>query len=60
MASKAAHVAAAKHNQATIDYLLAGSDEHLPWVVTVAFYKALHIVEAASAAKLLGEPNFLA
>ena len=50
MPSKQAHVAAAKRNQATIDYLLASSDEHLPWVVTVAFYKALHIVEAVFAA----------
>lgn len=45
MPSKEAHVAAAKQNQATIDYLLISND-HLPWVVTVAFYKALHVVEA--------------
>ena len=49
MPSKEAHLTAAKRNQATIDYLLAG-DEHLPWVVTVAFYKALHLVEAVFAA----------
>lgn len=50
MPSKEAHVAAAKQNQATLDYLLAGGDEHLPWVATVAFYKALHVVEAVFAA----------
>ena len=54
MPSKAAHVAAAKRNQATIDYLLVGSDEHLPWVVTVAFYKALDVVEAVFAADQKG------
>lgn len=46
MPSKEAHIAAAKENQATIDCLLAQSDEHLRWVVTIAFYKALHVVEA--------------
>lgn len=50
MPSKEAHIAVAKRNQATIDFLLGGDDEHLPWVVTVAFYKALHIVEAVFAA----------
>lgn len=50
MPNKAAHVAAAKRNQATIDYLVASSDEHLPWIVTVAFYKALHVIEAVFAA----------
>lgn len=49
MPSKEAHVAVAKRNQATLDFLLGG-DDHLPWVVTVAFYKALHIVEAVFAA----------
>lgn len=50
MPSKEAHVAAAKLNQASLDYLLAGGDEHLPWAVTVAFYKALHVVETVFAA----------
>jgi hypothetical protein len=45
MPSKDAHISAAKANQHTIDYL-AANDEHMPWVVTVAFYKALHIIEA--------------
>jgi hypothetical protein len=49
MPSKEAHVAVARQNQLTIDYLLQ-SDEHLPWVVTVAFYRALHIIEAVFAA----------
>lgn len=50
MPSKETHVAAAKRNQATLDYLLAGGDEQLPWVATVAFYKALHVVETVFAA----------
>ena len=47
--SSEAHVRAALNNQATIDYLLAGGVVHAPWVVTVAFYKALHVVEAVLA-----------
>lgn len=50
MPSKESHIAAAKRNQITLDYLLNGGDEHLPWAVTVAFYKALHVVEAVFAA----------
>ena len=49
MPSSEAHVRAALNNQATIDYLLAGGVVHAPWVVTVAFYKALHVVEAVLA-----------
>ncbi len=52
MPSKPAHVAAALANQRTIDYLRK-DDEHLPWVVAIAFYKALHLVEAL----LAGDPQ---
>jgi hypothetical protein len=45
MPSKSSHVAAANRNQSTIERLFE-TDDHLAWVVTVAFYKALHIVEA--------------
>ena len=45
MPSKQSHIQAAKSNQITIDYLLK-DDAHLAWAVTVAFYKALHTVEA--------------
>jgi hypothetical protein len=48
MPSKEAHIAAAKKNEAALRHLLSG-DDHLGWVVTVAFYKALHIVEAVFA-----------
>ena len=46
MPSKAAHLAAASENQAAIDYLCESLDRFPGWVSTVAFYKALHIVEA--------------
>ncbi len=47
MPTKAAHLQAAADNQKTIDYLLSSSDPiQLRWVVVVAFYKSLHIVEA--------------
>lgn len=45
MPSKQAHIQAAKSNQVTIDYLLK-DDAHLAWAVTVAFYNAMHTVEA--------------
>jgi hypothetical protein len=46
MPSSSAHIAAAHRNQKTIDYLCRGDDVVSPWIATVAFYKALHIVEA--------------
>lgn len=56
MPSKAAHLHAAKMNQRTIEFLWnSNNDEHLPWVVTVAFYKALHVVEAVLALEPSGE-----
>jgi hypothetical protein len=50
MPSKDAHLAAVAANQGTIEFLLADAERHLPWIATVAFYKALHIVEALFAA----------
>ena len=49
MPNKAAHLAVAAQHQHTIDFLLPQGDDHLRWVVTIAFYKALHIVEAVFA-----------
>jgi hypothetical protein len=49
MASEAAHVAVANRNQATINFLCADFDRHSAWIATIAFYKALHLVEAAFA-----------
>ncbi len=49
MPSKATHISAAQENQVTLDYLCERIDDHLPWVTTVAFYRAVHIVEAVLA-----------
>lgn len=46
MPSKEAHLAAAAENQQAIDYLSERLDDFPGWTTTVAFYKALHIVEA--------------
>ena len=46
MASESAHVALANRNQATINYLCRELNRHSAWVATIAFYKALHVVEA--------------
>ena len=46
MAKAGDHIAIANRNHATLLYLLDDSDTHLEWVVTVAFYKAVHVAEA--------------
>lgn len=46
MPSENTHITIAKHNQATIEYLLPKINEHSDWITTIAFYRALHIVEA--------------
>tara|TARA_R110002072_G_C7974418_1_gene535189 strand:- start:875 stop:1336 length:462 start_codon:yes stop_codon:yes gene_type:complete len=50
MPSKAAHVQAVIENTRTLNYLREQIEDHPQWVVTVAFYKALHVVEALFAA----------
>jgi hypothetical protein len=50
MPSQAAHLAAAAENQKAIDYLAQKLEDFSGWAVTVAFYKALHLVEALFAA----------
>lgn len=49
MPTSAAHIKAAEANQQAIDYLLLGGDAYTPWIVTIAFYKALHMIEAVLA-----------
>ena len=49
MASEADHIAAANLNQKTLAHLCQDVSIHGPWVAVVAFYKALHIVEAVFA-----------
>ena len=46
MPSESDHLALAAHNQETVDFLLTGGDRFPVWVVTVVFYKALHLVDA--------------
>lgn len=41
-----AHLKLANHNQTVLDLLLQTCDLNPDWVVTVAFYKAVHLVEA--------------
>ena len=49
MASEADHIAAANLNQKTLAHLCQDVSVHGPWVAVVAFYKALHVVEAVFA-----------
>lgn len=47
MANQNDHLAQAARFIKTIDYLKLKIDEHSEWVATVAFYAALHFIEAA-------------
>lgn len=46
MATEADHIRLANKNHETLDYLLRAPEQHPEWITTVAFYKALQIVEA--------------
>jgi hypothetical protein len=46
MPSEAAHLAIAERNRVVLDYLLERIENCAEWVTTVAFYRALHLVEA--------------
>ena len=50
MPSKASHLCVVRENTATIEWIRKAPSPMPQWVVTVAFYKALHIVEAVFAA----------
>lgn len=54
MATEASHIALANRNHDALCVLLAANDEHPEWVATIAFYKALQIVEAAFATVGIG------
>jgi hypothetical protein len=51
MAAEADHIAKANHNHDALAHLLDSVDKFPDWVVTIAFYKAVHVVEAAFAVK---------
>ncbi|MCI0640660.1 MAG: hypothetical protein L0Y70_16420 [Gemmataceae bacterium] len=50
MPSQAAHLELAQRNQFLINHLVKDIDHFADWVTTVAFYRALHLVEAVFAA----------
>jgi hypothetical protein len=49
VADERGHLLVANRNQATLQALLVDLRQHAAWVATIAFYKALHIVEAVFA-----------
>lgn len=57
MARELDHIALANRNHDAIETLLAAQSEHPEWVAGIAFYKALHIVEATFAHRGLGHSN---
>ena len=46
MGARETHLAQAERNQKTIDYLLLKPTEFSEWITSIAFYKALHLIEA--------------
>ena len=46
MALESDHIELANHNQELINHLLKDLSTYPDWVATIAFYKAIHIVEA--------------
>jgi hypothetical protein len=46
MPSEKCHLAVADRNQKAIDFLLPAIADHSEWITTIAFYKAVHLVEA--------------
>ena len=46
MPDKDCHLAVARRNQDLIDRLLNAGNSHPEWVAVIAFYEALHIVDA--------------
>lgn len=49
MPDAATHIALAQRNQLCLDYLRPKISDYPEWVVVVAFYRALHLVEAVFA-----------
>jgi hypothetical protein len=49
MPTKSEHLVTAAENQKTIHFLLPHLADHAPSVVTIAFYKAAHLVESVLA-----------
>lgn len=46
MANETDHIDCANRTQKTLAHLLSDKAVHSPWIATLAFYKAVHIVEA--------------
>ncbi|MBN1910115.1 MAG: hypothetical protein JW818_10275 [Pirellulales bacterium] len=46
MCPSSRHIAFANRSQTTLSYLAQNPQDHAEWITVVAFYKALHVVEA--------------
>ena len=58
MPSESSHIDVANCNQATVKFLVLNDfAAHLPWIGTIAFYKALHVVEAVLANSFSSHPT---
>lgn len=57
MATEAQHIAQANRNQDALSQLLSGPNPFSDWIAVIAFYKALHIVEAVFHCQSLKPPS---
>jgi hypothetical protein len=57
MATELEHIELANRNHEALRALLGAADDHPEWVATIAFYKALQILEATFASKGLGHSH---
>lgn len=57
MASELDHIALANRNDVALRHLMLRPHDSPEWIATVAFYKAVHVVEAVLAAQRLGHSN---
>jgi hypothetical protein len=57
MSSADSHISLANKNQSVLTHLAVDLEKYSEWVATVAFYKALHIVESVFVAKGVGNTS---
>ena len=49
MPAEPAHIALANRSQCSLSCLINDTEDHSEWITVIAFYKALHVVEAVLA-----------
>lgn len=58
MGSIAEHITQSKYNETALDFLIKNHDEAVDWIITIAFYYALHVVQAKLQRDFNIDPKF--